>query len=261
MTCRSSAGSRPDVGSSRISNDGSVSSSIATEARFRCPPESARSGGRMALEPELSERLVDLLPPWPPRAGRSAAAGPRRTGARAAAAAAGAPRRPAAPAPRGSSPPGSRAAGRTRRTPRGRQSARRRRRAVPASVDFPGSGRSDHRGERAPLGGEVHAADQPPTALRANSSPSTWRPRPTGRSVRRRHQPALRRTKSLLPSVSTSASVMNAALDRYGVQQGAVQAVQVLDQEPAVGDDHPRVVPGHVDVVDHDVVVGRPCRA
>ena len=35
MTWWSSAGSRPDVGSSRISSDGPVSSSSATEARLR----------------------------------------------------------------------------------------------------------------------------------------------------------------------------------------------------------------------------------
>ena len=40
MTCRSSAGSRPEVGSSRISSDGPVSSSSATDARLRWPPES-----------------------------------------------------------------------------------------------------------------------------------------------------------------------------------------------------------------------------
>jgi hypothetical protein len=35
ITCRSSAGSNPDVGSSRISSDGPVSSSNATDARLR----------------------------------------------------------------------------------------------------------------------------------------------------------------------------------------------------------------------------------
>ncbi len=40
ITCRSSAGSRPEVGSSRISSDGPVSSSIATDARLRWPPDS-----------------------------------------------------------------------------------------------------------------------------------------------------------------------------------------------------------------------------
>ena len=40
ITVRSSAGSRPEVGSSRISSSGSVSSSIAVDTRLRWPPDS-----------------------------------------------------------------------------------------------------------------------------------------------------------------------------------------------------------------------------
>lgn len=59
MTCRSSAGSRPDVGSSRISNDGPVSSSSATDARLRCPPDSLSTRVSACLVRSSLEHLGD----------------------------------------------------------------------------------------------------------------------------------------------------------------------------------------------------------
>ena len=62
MTCRSSAGSRPEVGSSRISSDGPVSSSSATEARLRWPPESLSTRVSACLvRLEFLEHLGDDL--------------------------------------------------------------------------------------------------------------------------------------------------------------------------------------------------------
>ena len=64
ITWRSSAGSRPDVGSSRISSDGPVSSSIATEARLRWPPESLSTRvSRVRGHLEFVEHLCDDLAP------------------------------------------------------------------------------------------------------------------------------------------------------------------------------------------------------
>ena len=52
ITDLSSPGSRPEVGSSRNSSEGLVSSSSATLTRFCCPPDSdAGPGVRVRLEP------------------------------------------------------------------------------------------------------------------------------------------------------------------------------------------------------------------